>query len=128
MTKTVFLTGASTGLGLAIAIQAARAGYRTYASMRDLAKADALNAALAAAGVSARILQVDVQDQASIDKAVALILQEAGQIDILINNAGAGFVRTLEQASDAEIDWVLDVNLRGVIRCTKAVLPAMRAA
>jgi len=128
MSPTLLLTGASTGLGLAIAVQAARAGYRVYATMRDTSKSAALEQALAAAGVTARILRLDVQDQPSIDAAVATVLAEAGRIDVLINNAGAGFVRTTEQASDAEMDWVLDVNLRGVIRCTKAVLPAMRAA
>lgn len=128
MTRTLLVTGASGGLGLAIAVAAAQAGYRTYATMRDLSKAPALQAALAAAGATATILPLDVQDTASIEAAVAQMLAEAGQIDVLVNNAGAGFVRTLEQATEAEIDWVLDVNLKGVMRCTKAVLPAMRAA
>ncbi|MCX8507278.1 MAG: SDR family oxidoreductase [Rhodobacteraceae bacterium] len=128
MTKSLLITGASGGLGLAIAVEAAKAGYRTYASLRDMGKRAALDAALAEAGVTACLLPLDVQDQASIDAAVAHILAETGRIDVLINNAGAGFVRTLEQADDADIDWVLDVNLRGVMRATRAVLPAMRAA
>lgn len=128
MTQTLLLTGASGGLGLAIAVQAAQAGWRTYATMRDLGKRAALDQALDAAGVSATVLALDVQDQASIDAAVARIMADTGRIDALVNNAGAGYVRTLEQASDADIDWVLDVNLRGVMRCTKSVLPAMRAA
>lgn len=128
MTKTLLVTGASGGLGLAIAVGAARAGYRTYASMRDTGKSAALEAALAAAGVTATVLQLDVQDTAGVEAAVAQVLAETGRIDVLVNNAGAGFVRTLEQATEAEIDWVLDVNLKGVMRCTRAVLPAMRAA
>lgn len=128
MDNSLLVTGASGGLGLAIAVGAAKAGYRTYATMRDLAKRGALDAALAEAGATATILHLDVQDGASIDTAVARILAECGRIDVLVNNAGAGFVRTLEQATEAEIDWVLDVNLRGVMRCTRAVLPAMRAA
>ncbi len=128
MVKTLLITGASGGLGLGIAVKAAMAGYAVTATMRDLAKRDALDTALANAGVTARILPLDVQDQASIDAVVATMLTDGGSIDVLINNAGVGFVRTLEQASDPDIDWIIDVNLRGVIRCTKAVLPAMRAA
>jgi NAD(P)-dependent dehydrogenase (short-subunit alcohol dehydrogenase family) len=128
MTKTFLITGASGGLGLATTIKAAQAGFRVYATMRDPAKADALNAGLEAAGVTAQVIPLDVQDQGSIDRAVAHIMADAGRIDVLVNNAGSGFVRTVEQAAEEDIDWVLDVNLRGVIRCTKAVLPAMRTA
>ena len=49
-------------------------------------------------------------------------------INALINNAGVGFVRTTEQATEAEIEWVMDVNFKGVVRCIKAVLPHMRHA
>lgn len=128
MSKTLLITGASGGLGLATAVLAAGAGYRVFATMRDLARRNALEDALAEAGVGATLLPLDVQDQASVNAAVAHVLADTGRIDILINNAGAGYVRTLEQADDADIDRVLDVNLRGVMRCTKAVLPAMRAA
>lgn len=128
MTQTFLITGASGGLGLATAVKAAQAGFRVYATMRDPAKSAAINSALDAAGVTAQIIPLDVQDQGTIDRAVAHIMADAGRIDVLVNNAGSGFVRTVEQASEADIDWVLDVNLRGVIRCTKAVLPAMRAA
>lgn len=128
MTKSVLVTGASGGLGLAISVQAAQAGYDVYATMRDVGKRGALDAALAEAGVTATVLPLEVQNQVSVDAAVAQVIARAGQIDILINNAGVGFVRSTEQASDDDIDWVLDVNLRGVIRCTKAVLPHMRTA
>lgn len=128
MTRSLLITGASSGLGLAIAVKAALAGDRVFATMRDLTRSTALDAALANAGASATILPLDVRDQASVDAAVAQVLADTGRIDVLVNNAGAGFVRSVEQASAEEIDWVLDVNLTGVIRCTKAVLPAMRAA
>ena len=126
--RSLLVTGASGGLGLAITLGAARAGYRVFATMRDLARSGQLEAALTEAGLSARLLRLDVQDQASIDAAVATALAETGRIDVLVNNAGSGFVRTVEQATEAEIATVLDVNLTGVIRCTRAVLPAMRAA
>ena len=61
----------------------------------------------------------------SIKSAVEFIIQEEGRIDILINNAGAGFNKTTEQATDEEINWQLNLNLMAVIRMTKAVLPIM---
>lgn len=128
MSKVVLITGTSTGLGVSLAVQAARAGHRVYATMRNLAKKDGLEAAAAEAGVSVKVLQLDVQDTASVNTAVDTIIDEEGRIDTLINNAGAGFVRTTEQASEDDIDWVMDVNFMGVVRCTKAVIPHMRQA
>ena len=94
MTRSLLITGASGGLGLVIAVKAAKAGDRVYATLRDLSRRGALDAALAGAGATATLLPLDVRDQASIDAAVARILDETGRIDCLVNNAGAGFVRT----------------------------------
>jgi short-subunit dehydrogenase len=121
--KTLLVTGASVGLGVAIAVQAAQAGFRTVATMRDPSRRATLDAALQSAGVTAQVLPLDVQDTASIAHAVT----QAGPIDVLVNNAGMGFARTTEQATEADIARVLDINLMGVIRTTKAVLPQMRA-
>lgn len=96
--------------------------------MRNLEKKDALEQAAAAAGVTVNILQLDVQDTASVGVAVDTIINADGRIDTLINNAGAGFVRTTEQATEEDINWVMDVNFMGVVRCTKAVIPHMRKA
>jgi short-subunit dehydrogenase len=121
--KTLLVTGASVGLGVAIAVQAARAGFRTVATMRDPSRRANLDAALQSAGVAAQVLPLDVQDTARIAHAVT----QAGPIDVLVNNAGMGFARTTEQATEGDIARVFDINLMGVIRCTKAVLPQMRA-
>ena len=80
----------------------------------------------AEAGVEIEVLQLDVQDSTSIQTCVDTILAREGQLDVLINNAGAGFIKTTEHATDEEIEWVLDVNFKGVVRCTRAVLPHMR--
>ena len=128
MSKTVLITGTSTGLGISIAVQAAQAGHKVYATMRNLDKKDSLEKAAADAGVSVNILQLDVQDTESVNAAVDTIIKADGRIDTLINNAGAGFVRTTEQATEADINWVMDVNFMGVVRCTKAVIPHMRKA
>jgi len=128
MTKIILVTGTSTGLGVSIAVKAAQLGHRVYATMRNPGKRQALDEAAQSAGVTLEVLQLDVQDEASVQNAVDTVMAREGRIDTLINNAGAGFLRTTEQATPEEIDWVLDVNLRGVMRCTKAVIPHMRKA
>lgn len=126
MNKTVLITGTSSGLGISLAIQAAKKGHNVYATMRNLNKKTALNDAAQAAGVKLNILRLDVQETDSITTVVNTIMDREGQIDVLINNAGAGFVRSTEQATEDEINWVMDVNFMGVVRCTKAVIPHMR--
>ncbi|WP_417307682.1 SDR family oxidoreductase [Devosia sp.] len=126
MSKIILVTGASTGLGVSIAVQAAAAGHTVYATMRNLEKRATLDAAAAAANVSLEVLQLDVQEMASIAAAVDTVIGAHGRIDVLVNNAGAGFARSTEQATEDEIDWVMDVNYFGVVRCTKAAIPHMR--
>lgn len=126
MPKSILITGTSSGLGISLAIQAAQAGHRVYATMRNLSKRAALDAAAAEAGVELTVLALDVQDSATIKAAVAEVIAQSGTIDVLINNAGAGYVRSTEQASEEDIGWVMDVNFMGVVRCTKAVIGHMR--
>lgn len=128
MAKTVLITGCSTGLGVALAIAAAKQGDKVYATMRNLGKRDALDAAAKDAGVELEVRKLDVQHMDSITAVVDEIIAEDGRIDVLINNAGMGFVKTLEQASEEEMQQVVDINQMGVMRCTKAVLPHMRKA
>ncbi len=128
MPKVILITGTSTGLGVQIAVQAAQSGHTVYATMRNLAKRGILDAAASDAGVNFNVLELDVQNSASVNAAVDQIIANEGRIDKLINNAGAGFVRTTEQASEEDVAWVMDVNFMGVVRCTKAVMPHMRAA
>ena len=128
MQKTLLVTGASTGLGLSVAIKAAKDGHKVYASMRNLDKRSALDEAVQEAGVDIPVLHLDVQDNESIEKAVADIIAAEGRLDVLVANAGVGFVRTTEHAEFEDIDWLFDTNVTGVIRCVKAVLPHMREA
>lgn len=128
MSKVILITGTSTGLGVSIAIRAAKAGHTVYATMRNLAKRETLDAAAAEAGVTVNVLALDVQNSDSVNAAVAQVIDAEGRIDTLINNAGAGYVRTTEQATEEDINWVMDVNFMGVVRCTKAVIPHMRKA
>lgn len=126
MSKVALITGTSTGLGINVAIQLAQAGFKVYATMRNLEKQQPLRTAINAANVDITIKQLDVQDAASINRCVSEIMKESGGIDLLVNNAGAGYVRTTEQAPEEDIHWVMDVNFHGVVRCIKAVLPHMR--
>tara|TARA_R110002050_G_scaffold204327_1_gene339596 strand:- start:84884 stop:85747 length:864 start_codon:yes stop_codon:yes gene_type:complete len=128
MKKNVLITGTSTGVGFESAILLAQSGYKVYATMRNLAKADALKERAEKEGLAIEIVQLDVTDNASIKKAVDYIIGKDKKIDILLNNAGAGFAKTLEDATQKEIDWVMDVNYTGVVRTTKAVIPFMRKA
>ncbi|MBX7526942.1 SDR family oxidoreductase [Qipengyuania vesicularis] len=128
MSKIVLTTGCSTGLGASIAVAAAKAGWKSYASMRNLSKRGELDKMAEAAGTSVELLELDVCDQASIDAAVSEIIEREGRIDTLVCNAGVGFVRSTEQAEESDVQWVMDTNFHGVVRCTKAVLPHMRAA
>lgn len=126
MSKIILITGASSGIGLETAIQLAEQGHKVYASMRNLEKSTLLKQEAEKRKVSLSILQLDVLDEQSITDCVSEIINANNRIDVLINNAGAGFIRTMEQASMNEIKQVMDVNFYGPIRCSKAVLPIMR--
>ena len=128
MPKVILITGTSTGLGVATAVQAAQAGHTVYATMRNTQKRGTLDAAAQVAGVSLNVLQLDVQDTGSVNAAVDTVITEQGRIDVLINNAGMGYVRSLEQAEESDIQKILDINYTGVTRCIKAVMQHMRKA
>ena len=115
-------------MGLHTAVRLAQAGYTVVATMRDLAKADALLAAASEAGVALDLRALDVTDPAAVTEAVAAVVADHGRIDVLVNNAGRGSVTTLEQLTDEVLQAQLDVNYLGVARLTRAVLPHMREA
>jgi NAD(P)-dependent dehydrogenase (short-subunit alcohol dehydrogenase family) len=124
--KVVLITGTSTGLGLKTSIAFGIKGYRVYATMRNLEKKIELEKEASSQSADIVIMQLDVSDPISIKNCVAAIEEKEGKIDILINNAGAGFLRASEQISEEELIRVTDVNYLGVVRCTNAVLPIMR--
>lgn len=126
MSKIILITGTSSGIGLETAIQLAEQGHKVYATMRKLEKSTLLKQTAEKRGVKLNIMQLDVLDDQSIANCISEIIKSDGRIDVLINNAGAGFIRTMEQASMEEIKQVMDVNFYGPIRCSKAVLPFMR--
>ncbi|MFI8101032.1 SDR family oxidoreductase [Streptomyces sp. NPDC086023] len=127
--KVVLITGASSGIGLATAVAAAQAGWRTVATMRDPGKATALREAAEAAGVADRVdvKRLDVVDTDTVTACVNAVIAEYGRLDAVVNNAGAGRVGTLEQASLGDVRATMEVNFFGVINVSHAALPHLRA-
>src|SRR5690349_7267807 len=110
------ITGSSTGIGAAAAVALAADGHEVIATMRDTAKATTLRAAAAAAGVEVAIDELDVTDDASVGAALARAERDHGPIELLVNNAGAARVGTLEQVSADEIAACMDLNFTGAVR------------
>lgn len=119
------VTGAAQGIGQAIAATLSQEGARLVVS--DIREEAAIAAAkqLTAAGQEAIAVAVNVADDASVKAMVEKVLSSWGKIDILVNNAGITRDALLIRMKEADWDAVLDINLKGVFHCTKAVLPTM---
>ncbi|MFI5862746.1 SDR family NAD(P)-dependent oxidoreductase [Streptomyces sp. NPDC051546] len=128
--KTVLITGTSSGIGLAAAVAAARAGWHTVATLRDTGRADALLKAAEEAGVAGlvQVKRLDVTDAASVTGCVAEVVAEHGRLDAVVNNAGAGSVGTVEQQGMEPVRSAMEVNYFGVVELTRAALPHLRAS
>jgi NAD(P)-dependent dehydrogenase (short-subunit alcohol dehydrogenase family) len=120
-----FITGASRGFGAEITRAALARGHRVVATARDAAH---VRATLPDAGDALLALTLDVTDQTQIDAAVQAATARFGGIDVLVNNAGRGLLGAVEEATDAEIRSIYDVNVFAMLAVTRAVLPVMRAA
>ena len=123
---TVLITGTSTGIGLATALAFGRAGHRVAATMRNPGRAPALAEAAARENLPITVVAMDVDSDASVRDGVARVERDAGAIDVLVNNAGIERMGSVEELPLAEFRAVMETNYFGVIRCTQAVLPAMR--
>jgi NAD(P)-dependent dehydrogenase (short-subunit alcohol dehydrogenase family) len=121
--QSAVVTGTSSGIGMATAVLLAQHGYRVFAGMRNTAKGDALRDA--AAGLPVEIVQLDVTDAASVERAFTRVAADAS-IDVLVNNAGIGGATPLELTPEAEHRQMFETNYFGALRCIQAVLPAMR--
>ena len=128
MTRVAVVTGTSSGIGLSASVLLARSGFKVVATMRNMEKRAALDARSAKLGVSVDVRRLDVQDQASVDDCINGILKTYGRLDLLVNNAGVGFLGTMEQTSVEHLRRIMDTNFYGVWHVTKAVLPAMKQA
>ncbi|HEX7598668.1 MAG TPA: SDR family NAD(P)-dependent oxidoreductase, partial [Polyangia bacterium] len=124
----VLITGCSSGIGQLAARRFARTGFRVFASMRDPARGAVLREEAAREGWWLRTPSLDVTRDDSVGPAVSSLLEETGgRIDVLVNNAGYFCLGSVEETSPDELRAQLETNVVGVLRVTRAVLPAMRA-
>jgi NAD(P)-dependent dehydrogenase (short-subunit alcohol dehydrogenase family) len=120
------VTGSSTGIGYETSLILARNGFLTYATMRNLNKGENMKSVVTKENLPIQIKQLDVTDDESVTNAIQTISSEAGQIDVLVNNAGYGLNGAFEDLAMDEIKAQYETNVFGLIRTTQAVLPIMR--
>src|SRR6476646_2610993 len=125
MSKTILITGASSGFGRDTAETLFRAGHTVYASMRN-AQGKNRQAAEALGKLGIMTVELDVSDDASVEAGVKKVLVEAGKIDVLVNNAGIMSAGVTEAFTAEQAKVVFDTNVIGLLRVTRAVLPSMR--
>jgi NAD(P)-dependent dehydrogenase (short-subunit alcohol dehydrogenase family) len=121
----VLITGTSTGIGLATALALGRKGHNVYATMRNPSRAPELGKRVAQENLPIKISVMDVDSDSSVKTSIANI-QEAGHIDVLINNAGVERSGSVEEIPFADFRAVMETNYFGALRCIQAVLPDMR--
>lgn len=127
--RTVLVTGASSGIGEATALLAARRGARLVLVARRAEELARVRAAIEAAGGRAAAYPCDLTDGAAVDALVSRVLAEHGAVDYLVNNAGRSIRRSLHLSYDRvhDVERSLAVNFVGPVRLTLGLLPAMRA-
>jgi 3-oxoacyl-[acyl-carrier protein] reductase len=126
--RVALVTGGSRGIGRAIAVSLAEAGASIAVNYRDKA-AEARNVAETIRGAGGRAMAIgaDVSQAAAVAAMMAAIERDLGPVDVLINNAGIGLVRTVDDLTEDDFDRTIAVNLKSVFLCTQAVVPGMRA-
>ncbi|SHM33352.1 oxidoreductase [Rhodanobacter sp. OK091] len=116
--KVVVVTGVSSGIGRATAEKFSKRGCQVFGTVRNTAKAQAIP------GVA--LIEMDIRDEASVQKGIQAIIAQATRIDVLVNSAGVTLIGSTEETSIDEAQSLLDINVLGVLRTTRAVLPHMR--
>jgi NAD(P)-dependent dehydrogenase (short-subunit alcohol dehydrogenase family) len=114
--KVVLVTGASSGLGRAMAEHLSAVGYIVFGTSRKRAGSTG----------AVRMLALDVTDDVSVQQTIGQVIAETGRIDVLVNNAGIGLCGAVEDTSVDEARWQFETNFFGTVRVTRAVLPHMR--
>ena len=125
--STILISGCSSGFGLLAALEFARQGDRVYAGVRNADSAGELSGRAAAEQLAVEVVALDVNDPASVHECVSRVTSEAGGLDVLVNNAGIATFAAVEDTDDDEVRHILETNVLGPLRLTRAVLPQMRA-
>ena len=126
--RVALVTGGSRGIGQAIAVSLADAGAAVAVNYREkAAEAEVVVAAIEAKGGKALAVRADVSQAAEVARMMAEVEGARGPVDVLVNNAGVGLVRSVDDLTEADFDLTIAVNLKSVFLCTQAVIPAMRA-
>jgi NAD(P)-dependent dehydrogenase (short-subunit alcohol dehydrogenase family) len=117
--KVVVVTGVSSGIGRAAAEMFVKKGCRVFGTVRNLDKAQRI--------LVVDLVEMDIRDEASVQKGIQSIIEQTGRIDVLVNSAGVTLLGSTEDTSIAEAQSLFDTNVFGMLRTIRAVLPHMRA-
>ena len=126
MQKVAVVTGSSSGIGFETSLALSREGYFTYATMRNMKKADAIKKIAKDEGLDLKVIELDVDNEKSVENAIKIIIDEKQRIDVLINNAGWGIWGTAEDVSIEEFREQFETNFFSVVRIIQKVAPVMR--
>jgi len=125
--RVALVTGASRGIGRAIAISLADAGAAVAVNYRTKEhEARHVVEAIRSAGGRALAVCADVSQAVQVTEMIAAVQRELGPIDVLVNNAGVGLIRGVDDLTEEDFDLTIAVNLKSAFLCTKAVVPGMR--
>lgn len=126
MEKVALVTGSSSGIGHETSLSLAREGYFTYASMRDIKKADVIKKIAEEESLPLKVIELDVDNEDSVEIAIKTIMAKKQRIDVLVNNAGWGIWGTTEDVSIEEFKEQFETNFFSVVRMIQKVAPIMR--
>ena len=126
MEKVALVTGSSSGIGYQTSLALAREGYFTYATMRDLKKEEVIKKIAEEENLPLKVIELDVDNDDSVQNAVRTIIEEKQRIDVLVNNAGWGIWGTAEDVSIEEFRAQFETNFFSVVRMIQKVAPIMR--
>lgn len=126
--KKVVITGASSGIGADVAREVAKQGGIPILLARRMNKLEELVATIAkTSNIKAYAIELDVSHEQEVVRVFTTIYEQIGDIDVLINNAGFALFKNVDEATHEDVKSMFEVNVYGLIACTKAVLPAMKA-
>ena len=120
------VTGANSGIGRATALHLAESGHTVYGTVRSIDRAGKLLEAADERGVTIELVELDIASDDSVSAGFADVIERAGRVDHLVNNAGIGGNGVVEESSSERLLDVMNVDLCGAVRCLQAVLPGMR--